>query len=102
MMADKQMYHMKDDARYAGEFSLTEDEAVQLRTKGWLVVRVADTRAAPQGHMHVVSADGHYLGARMLTQLAAADLQRMGMHLVHVGDASKDPYEVRAIRQSME
>lgn len=98
-MSGKQMYHMKDDKGYAGQHNITEDEAAKLRTKGWTVVLVETTDRAPEGHLHVISKDGHYLGARFLTQISAADLIRLGMHLVHVGDASKDMDEVREIQK---
>lgn len=113
MKTSRQDYHMIDASGPCGTFALTENEAEKLRSKGWevtqpecapdtVLIKISDpepiVRKKVTEHYHLVDSKGAYQGQRMLGQAEANAMRELGWHLVHVGDASKDPDEVRAIK----
>lgn len=97
---EKLAHHMHHpDRGNAGIFTLTQEEAEQLREKGWLVVPVSYVDEAVQGHLNVFDHKGRYVNSRMLNAIQVGDLKRQGYHLTHVADASKDLEEMRTIQK---
>lgn len=95
----KNWYFMRGDkGPLPTTFHLTDEEAQSLRDKDWLVVPTELVRHDFHGHFHVVDEHGQLIGQRMLDAVQAGEHLRLGHHLVHVGDASKDMDEIRAIQ----
>lgn len=100
-MAERSWYHMRDDKKPVGVFQLADDELEPLRAKGWLIVPMALVKEDVHGHFHVIDEHGRLIGQRMLDAVQAGEHLRLGHHLIHVGDASKDMQEVRAVQASI-
>jgi hypothetical protein len=99
---DKRWYFMRGDKGPIGTpFQLADSEVQPLRDKDWLVVPAELVKPDVHGHFHVVDEHGQLIGQRMLDAIQAGEHRRLGHHLVHVGDASKDMDEVRAIQASL-